>query len=439
MASDDGQPSGGDRTGGDNAGTSPAGSQPPEADAPAPPRTATAPRRARRLGFDAVTGASALRTTRGIATSVRRHLAELSPAEMARLLRQRNLQFAVGAALVVLIFAVLKGRDLGTWTWFPEPALPVAQAPDGTTTVRERSDGPRAPQGDDDKRGAGQPAPAPDAATPLPAPAPSLFDLSGVTSPEPVPIERVPMSHVENAEQVEADVATRSVAITSNFSGTEIVVFGAVDNSRQSSPEAGIYDIVVVLEGIHTPLVVRRKSNVGGLWINTESLRYASLPSYYAIASTRPLEDIAEPQVLSQHGIGFEHVRIIPAGGTGASGLSSDEIKDFRDSIIRLKRKDGLYVQKDYGVGFIGKALFRTQIGLPANVPVGPFSARIYLFSEGELLSSFTTNVILQREGLEALLHAFAFNYSLLYGLFAVALAVGAGLAASAIFSRSAH
>ena len=55
------------------------------------------------------------------------------------------------------------------------------------------------------------------------------------------------------------------------------------------------------------------------------------------------------------------------------------------------------------------------------------------------MLSSFTTNVILQREGLEALLHAFAFNYSLLYGLFAVALAVGAGLAASAIFSRSAH
>jgi uncharacterized protein (TIGR02186 family) len=304
--------------------------------------------------------------------------------------------------------------------------VPVAQGPVGA-----------APAGANP--GAANDTARPEPPAEAPPAAPSLFDLPGVTSPEPVPIERVPMSHAENAEQVEADVATRSVAITSNFSGTEIVVFGAVDNSRQSSPEAGIYDVVVVLEGMHTPLVVRRKSNVGGIWINTSSLRFASLPSYYAIASTRPLEDVADAKVLAEHEIGFDHVRIIPAGGFRASGLGPDEFKAYRDSIVRLKQKDGLYVQKPYGVGFIGKALFRTQIGLPANVPVGPFSARIYLFSQGELLSSFTTNVVLQREGLEAFLHAFAFNYSLLYGLFAVALAVAAGLAASAIFSRSAH
>ena len=68
-------------------------------------------------------------------------------------------------------------------------------------------------------------------------------------------------------ETVEADVSTRTIAVTSAFTGTEIVVFGSVVNSRQPSAEAGYYDVIVVLEGMATPLTVRRKANVAGLWI----------------------------------------------------------------------------------------------------------------------------------------------------------------------------
>ena len=58
-------------------------------------------------------------------------------------------------------------------------------------------------------------------------------------------------------ESVEADASTRQVAITSSYTGTEILVFGTVENSVQPSAEAGTYDVVVVVEGAAAPVVVR--------------------------------------------------------------------------------------------------------------------------------------------------------------------------------------
>ena len=227
-------------------------------------------------------------------------------------------------------------------------------------------------------------------------------------------------------------------AVTASFSGTEVVVFGAVDNSRQTSPEAGLYDIVIVLVGTPSRLVARRKANVAGLWLNVQSLVFDSVPSYYAIASTRPLDEIASEDVLKAYDIGFEHVRMPLSSGT-FSGPPTKEIKEFRDAVVRIKQKEGLFQEEQYGVAFIGRSLFRASIDLPATVTVGPFDTRVFLFRDGELLSQYTVRLNLEREGLEELLHAFALRHSLLYGLATVLLAVGAGLLASTVFRKDAH
>jgi Putative transmembrane protein (Alph_Pro_TM) len=44
----------------------------------------------------------------------------------------------------------------------------------------------------------------------------------------------------------------------------------------------------------------------------------------------------------------------------------------------------------------------------------------------------------LEREGLEQVLHSFAFDHPFFFGLFTVMTAVGAGLLASTIFARKA-
>ncbi|MBX9591198.1 MAG: TIGR02186 family protein [Hyphomonadaceae bacterium] len=239
-------------------------------------------------------------------------------------------------------------------------------------------------------------------------------------------------------ESVEADVSARTVAVTSSFNGTEIVIFGAIDGSQQPSAESGYYDVIVVVEGVPSRLVVRRKGNVAGLWLNTASATFDNVPSYYAVASTRPIDEIAPEDFRALHGIGLKHLKYTPAVGQ-RHPLSSEDIKEYRDAIMRLKRRDGLYLDRPYGVIFTGKSIFRASIVLPANVTVGPFDTRVLLFRDEKLLSRFSVRLTLEREGLERYLHAFAYRLPVLYGIVTVMIAVGAGLLASTIFRKASH
>lgn len=239
-------------------------------------------------------------------------------------------------------------------------------------------------------------------------------------------------------ESVEADVSARNVAVTSSFNGTEIVIFGAIDGSQQPSAESGFYDVVIVVEGVPSRLTVRRKGNVAGLWVNTASATFDNVPSYYAVASTRPIDEIVPEDFRALHGVGLKHLKYTPAVGQ-SHPLSNEDLAAYREAVMRIKRKDGLYLDRPYGVTFTGKSIFRASILLPANVTVGPFDTRVYLFREEKLLSRFTVRLTLEREGLERHLHAFAYRLPTLYGIVTVLIAVGAGLLASTVFRKAAH
>lgn len=250
-------------------------------------------------------------------------------------------------------------------------------------------------------------------------------------SPQAAPATPLPLP----PERVEADVSARSIAVNAAFKGSVVTVFGTVDNSRQPSPEAGYYDVIVAVEGAPTPAIVRRKSNVAGLWINSAAASFDRVPSYYAVASTRPLEEIAEPDVLAQYGIGLENIPLVANSKTTAA-TNAAELRDYQSALGRLKVREGLYTRDDVGVAFSGRSLFRSTLALPANVPVGQLITRVYLFREGALLSKFTTRVELERTGIERYIYESAHNSPWLYGFIAVLMAVACGLAASAIFGR---
>jgi uncharacterized protein (TIGR02186 family) len=269
---------------------------------------------------------------------------------------------------------------------------------------------------------------------PKAAPAPSVAKEAPHTPIEEIKREQQPGAK----ESVQADVSARNVPVTSSFHGTEIVIFGAVDNSQQPSAESGYYDVLIVVEGVPGRIVVRRKNNVAGLWLNTSSATFDVVPSYYAIASTRPIDEITTEEFRASHGVGFQHLRFVPAFGQ-PQALSTEDLREFQQAIIRLKQKQGLYIQDNFRVAFIGKSLFRATIELPANVTVGPFDTRVYLFHDEKLLSQYSVRLNLEREGLERYLHRFAFGSPTLYGLVTVALAIAAGLVASTVFGRTAH
>lgn len=236
-------------------------------------------------------------------------------------------------------------------------------------------------------------------------------------------------SLAQPGETVETDISSRNIAIESNFTGAEIVVFGTVLNGRQTSADHGLYDLAVVIRGPEKPIVVRRKSRVLGIWVNTRSRSYQNVPGYYAVLSTRPLNEIAEEDLLHKYDIGFSS--LLP-GGAGA-----DEPADpFSEAVIRIQQNKGLYRRSDDGVSFIGSSLFRATVGLPANVPVGEYWADVFLFADGELVSHNSSPLTIHKEGFERFVFTLAFQQPLLYGVAAVIAAMIAGLLASAILRR---
>ena len=61
------------------------------------------------------------------------------------------------------------------------------------------------------------------------------------------------------------DLDDHLVAITTGFSGTEVLLFGTVD-------EPG--DVVVVVRGPTRPIRMFRKSRIAGIWVNTASMTF---------------------------------------------------------------------------------------------------------------------------------------------------------------------
>ena len=241
----------------------------------------------------------------------------------------------------------------------------------------------------------------------------------------------------EATETIQADVSTRTITIEHDFAGARIVLFGNIENSRQSAAESGLYDIVVVLEGPEEKIVVRKKDRKAGIWVNSTEITFQEVPSFYGIVSTRPLDEITTEPVRDRFQIGFQNV-YMELAPEQKSRYAPNQLEEFRQALVRLKQTQGLYREDQYGIAFIGKSLFRTNIYLPANVTVGTFRARVFLFRDGKFLSRYTAPLKLERAGVERAIHTFAFNQPLLYGIVSVVLAVGAGLAASVIFGKRA-
>src|SRR3546814_13493640 len=58
-------------------------------------------------------------------------------------------------------------------------------------------------------------------------------------------------------------------------------------------------DIIVVVRGPVQSVTVREKRKIAGIWMNADSLRYRSAPSYYAVAASRPVDQLLDERTRS--------------------------------------------------------------------------------------------------------------------------------------------
>ena len=236
------------------------------------------------------------------------------------------------------------------------------------------------------------------------------------------------LAALAQTEAIEVDMSAHEVAIKSDFTGAEIVVFGAVDASKQAAATSGYYDIIMVIRGPVHSVVTRKKERVAGIWVNGPSESF-NVSSFYAVLSTRPLDEIASPQTLRWHGIEFNPKPQIEGGPPPPDA--------FEEAMIRLKGQQALYVEKPFAVAFLSGSLFRGNVTLPTQVAEGQYTAQVYLLQAGKLISRDEVSLKVQKEGIERILYTLAYQRPWLYGLISVLLAAACGLLGWTLFSRS--
>jgi len=235
------------------------------------------------------------------------------------------------------------------------------------------------------------------------------------------------------ARQLVADLSSDEVSITTDFTGQNLLLFGALSNLNANSATDAPSDIIVILTGPTLPIASRRKERVSGIWINTQTVQWKNAPSFYHILSSRPLTQILPNDKLKELKIGFKNLGL-------KSKNQTDEIENleiWQESLFRNMTAQNLWQINENSVSIIRNALFRAPVSLPANITPGDYQVRILDVKDGQLIAEDRREITVQKAGLGAFIYQLAHEYSVFYGIFAVAFAISAGWIASIAFRRN--
>ncbi len=221
-----------------------------------------------------------------------------------------------------------------------------------------------------------------------------------------------------SAQEIVTDLSERQVDIRYSFDGADLLLFGTVDlpldlHGRQ-------YDVAVVVQGPPEDVNVRQKEKTAFIWVNHDVHLYEGVPGFYMVASNRPLLDITSLDILNTEGVGYQSLAF-------ESEKHDEHAVVFHDALVRGKEKKGLYLHDSSGVAIVGGGLFRADIRLPANIPVGEFKVSTFIYVDGDLVTKRTMPLDVEKKGFERAVYSYAHNYPLYYGLTAVLIALSAG------------
>lgn len=230
--------------------------------------------------------------------------------------------------------------------------------------------------------------------------------------------------------QLVPDVSNRSVEIRYSFTGATLLLFGAILYPDGRIPDRHP-DVVVVLRGPDQAIRVREKQKVAGIWMNADANRFRSAPSYYAVASSRPIAALVDDRTAAIYELGLKQLQLSPG-----SGAMPDKQRRFEAGLLDLRARQGLYAENPHGVEISGGVLYRAEISIPSQVPVGTYTAETFLIARGRVLAAATRDVRIGKSGFERYVALVARRHALAYGVAAVALSLGLGWVAATIVRR---
>ena len=226
------------------------------------------------------------------------------------------------------------------------------------------------------------------------------------------------------------DISARQVEIRYSFTGAQLLLFGAVVYPGGRPPDRQV-DIAVVLRGPVQPILVREKMKIAAIWMNADSNRFRSAPSFYAVASSRPIGDLLDERTAAIYELGMHNLQLSPGGGA----LPEKE-RRFEAGLLDLRSRQNLFSENPRGVEIVGGVLYRAVITIPSQVPVGTYTAETFLIDRHKVIAAATRDIQINKSGFERYVALAARRHRFLYGLTCVLLSLGLGWAAAAAFRR---
>ena len=230
------------------------------------------------------------------------------------------------------------------------------------------------------------------------------------------------------AEEVVLGLSKDQVSISTNFDGSEILIFGAIKRETPIPADAPL-EVIVTVSGPVLPVMVRRKERVAGIWVNTAAVEVDAAPSFYAIATSAPWAEVISDVEDLRHKVSIPRA----IRSVGAPMEVSDALS-FSDAVIRIRKRNGLYSLREGAVDLREATLFDTSIQMPANLTEGDYITRVLLTRDRKVISTHETTIDVRKVGLERWLFNLSRQQPLLYGLLSLAIAIAAGWGASAAF-----
>jgi uncharacterized protein (TIGR02186 family) len=225
------------------------------------------------------------------------------------------------------------------------------------------------------------------------------------------------------------EISQHEVQVRQGFRGAELLLFGAI-LTPEGARAGRDYDIVVVLKGPTAPIMLREKSRVAGIWINAGSNEFRSAPSYFAVASSRPIKQIVDDKTAAIFELGLPWLQLSPAGA-----IEPVEQARYGAGLVDLMARKGLFREDQRGVSVKEQVLYQARIGLPSNVQTGTYTAETFAVARGRVVASAISKVEVRKAGFEGAVAQFSLRHSFLYGLMAIALAVIMGWLAGRVFA----
>ena len=236
------------------------------------------------------------------------------------------------------------------------------------------------------------------------------------------------------AERLIASVSNHRVTITPNYAGEQLVLFGSIEKDATTPATRAPYNVIVTVAGPRATIVTRRKERVLGIWINTDSRQFENVPRYLAVFSTRPFAAVASEDALRRLQIGLDNVILTQRVGPDFADVVPTD--PFRSAFVRIKADHQLYREQPNGVTLLTPTLFRTNIALAAEAPIGTYKVSLVVVSGGQVVARGETAFEVVKIGFEQFVAENAQSHGYLYGLFTVAMALLTGWLASVIFRR---